>query len=156
MSTVQMNAEIALIDDKVKMEALIPGKLPLTMDYVPPLGRGEGYTPLELLMVSLGTCYGTTLKFILAGQLQKDIRGLTVRVEADRATAHPTKFDTIRLILNVDSPDLTMEILTAAAALAEEKYCPVWAMIKGNASIETKLTITNQTAASNCLLPSAS
>ncbi len=147
MSTVQMNAEIALIDDKVKMEALIPGKAPLIMDYVPPLGRGEGYTPLELLMVSLGTCYGTTLKFLLAGQLKKDIRDLSVRVEADRATEHPTKFDAIRLIMNVDSPDLTMEELTAAAALAEEKYCPVWAMIKGNAEVKTELTITNRKAA---------
>ena len=141
MNTTQLNAQVHLIDDKVKMKAHVPGKPPVIMDYFPPIGKGEGYTPLEILLMSLATCYGTTVKSMLTGHLRKEIRNLTLFAEGDRLKEHPTKFHTIRLTMNVDSPDLNMEELTSVAAMAEEKFCPVWAMIEGNVAVETKLTI---------------
>ena len=141
MNTTRLNAQVNLIDDKVKMEAFVPGKPPVIMDYFPPIGRGEGYTPLEILLISLATCYGTTLKFMLTSHLKKEIKDLSLHVEGDRKINHPTKFHTIRLSMNVNSPDLQMEELTSVAKMVEEKYCPVWAMIEGNVTIKTVLTI---------------
>ena len=144
MNTTKLKAQVSLIDDKVKMEALVPGKPPVIMDYFPPIGCGEGYTPLEILLMSLATCYGTTVKSMLTGHLKKEIRNLSLRVEGDRLAEHPTKFHTIRLSMNVDSPDLQMEELATVAAMAEDRYCPVWAMIDGNVTIKTELTIGEQ------------
>ncbi len=39
--------------------------VPITMDYTPPLGDGQGYMPLELLLMSLAYCSGGTFSFLL-------------------------------------------------------------------------------------------
>jgi len=141
----QLKAQVNLIDEKVKMEASIPGKTPIIMDYIPPIGTGEGYTSLEVLLISLAACYGTTIKSLITFRLKKEIRGMSLNIEGDRMTEHPMKFHTIRLLLSIDSPDLQLNELTAIAAIAEEKYCPVWAMIKGDVDIETELNIERST-----------
>lgn len=141
MSRNKLKAQISLIDEKVKMEGAAPGKAPLITDYPSPIGNGEGYTSLELLLISLASCYGTTVKSMITGHLKKEVRDLSVQIEGERREEHPTRFDRIKLRLNVFSPDLNQEELRTVSALAEEKYCPVWAMVKGNVELERELTV---------------
>ncbi len=141
MSVKKLNAQIKLIDEKVKMEGSAPGKPPLIMDYPFPIGKGEGYTSLEMLLVSLASCYGTTVKSMITSHLKKEVRDLSIRIEGERREEHPTKFHRIKLCLNIDSPELEQEELVSISALAEEKYCPVWAMIRGNVDVESELII---------------
>jgi putative redox protein len=137
----QLKAQIKLIDEKVRMEASVSGRPSLIMDYPSPIGNGDGYTSLEVLLVSLASCYGTTVKSMITGHLKKEVRDLSIQIEGERSTDHPTKFNWILLSLKIASPDLSLEELTSVSAMAEEKYCPVWAMIKGNAELERELTI---------------
>jgi putative redox protein len=50
-------------------------------------------------------------------------------------------FTRIILAFELTSPDAMDEDLRRSIELTEEKYCPVWAMIKGNVEIETPFVI---------------
>lgn len=50
----------------------------ITCDYPPPLGDGQGYTGLELLLMSLAVCSGTTIVY-LPRKMGKNIPGFKVR-----------------------------------------------------------------------------
>ena len=64
-----------------------------------------------------------------------------MQVEGIRKTEHPTGFSKIILKLIVKSPNLTADDLQKAIRLAEEKFCPVWSLIKNNIIVETEFQI---------------
>jgi putative redox protein len=109
-------------------------------DYIPPLGNNEGYMPLELFLISLATCTsGTVLPLLRA--MRKTVSGYEMKIEGVRRGEHPTCFSRIIMDLEILSNDLEPDDLVKALKLAEEKYCPVWAMIKNNVTVETKYKI---------------
>ncbi len=109
---------------------------PIPIDYVPPFGDGQGYTPLEMLLMSLCACSGGTIGLLLR-KTGKTVAGITVHAKGTRRETHPTSFTAIRLEFTVTSADVTDADLQKAIKLAEESVCPVWAMVKGNAEITT-------------------
>ncbi len=109
---------------------------PIPIDYIPPLGDGQGYTPLEMLLMSLGACSGGTLGLLLR-KTGKTVTGISVTAKGVRRERHPTSFATIHLEFVVTSADVTDADMQKSIKLAEESVCPVWAMVKGNAEITT-------------------
>lgn len=110
------------------------------IDYIPPLGDGQGYTPLELLLMSLGSCSGGTIGLLLR-KMGKTVSGIKVNTKGIRREQHPTSFQKIFLEFIVYSSDAKDADIQKAIKLAEESVCPVWAMVKGNAEIVTKYRI---------------
>lgn len=131
---------VSLMNEKVKFQGALRDNPPITTDYYPPLGDGEGYTSLELLLMSLATCSGTSVVMMLR-KMHKTVSGFIVHAKGIRREQHPTGFKEILLQFIVTSADVTEDDLQKAIQLSEETYCPVWAMLKGNVEIacETKI-----------------
>ncbi len=113
---------------------------PIPIDYIPPLGDGEGYTPLEMLLMSLGACSGGTIGLLLR-KMGKTVADIKVNVKGTRREQHPTSFQKIHLEFTVTSSDAKDEDVQKSIKLAEESVCPVWAMVKGNAEITSEYKI---------------
>jgi putative redox protein len=111
------------------------------MDY--PLQAGQpvaGMTPLKVLLSSLAGCIGNTLPLLLSKRNQH-LTGLQVRVRAQRRDEHPTVLTSIEVELVLHGTNLDREIVAQAVTLAEEKLCPVWAMIRPATPITTTYRI---------------
>jgi putative redox protein len=111
------------------------------MDY--PLRPGQpvaGLTPLKLLLSSLAGCIGNTVPMLLAKR-EQHVTGLEVAVRADRRDEHPTILTAIDVELVVHGDGLDPEIVEHSVKLAEEKLCPVWAMIRPATPITTSFRI---------------
>ncbi len=113
---------------------------PIPIDYIPPLGDGRGYTPLEMLLMSLGACSGGTIGLLLR-KMGRTVTGITVNAKGTRREQHPTSFTSIHLEFIVTSADAKDSDLQKSIKLAEESVCPVWAMVKGNAEITAEYRI---------------
>ena len=136
-----LEASAQLINQKVKFKCQVEGKEPVIVDYIPPYGDGEGYTSLELLLLSLASCFGSTVKMMLNGHLKREVKALSVRANGTRREEHPTCFDSIELKLEIDAPGLEAETLEKTIRVAKDTLCPVWAMLKNNVDIHTDYTL---------------
>ncbi len=133
MITIPLNASVELINTKVKFRGIVRDNDPLTIDYIPPVGDGEGYTSLELLLISLSTCVGTSIAATLR-RMQKTILSFRIDSQGTRKEEHPTGFRIIQLSICIESPDVTPGDMEKVLELSE-KICPVWSMIKGNTEV---------------------
>jgi putative redox protein len=139
----ELNSAIVLINEKLQFEASVEGNVPISIDYTPPLGDNLGYTSLELLLLSLSSCVGSSVLTFLR-KMRKTISGCEIQTRGIRREEHPTCFKTIYLKVILTSPDTSDEDFNKVLKLSEETYCPVWAMLKGNVEIEVECKIKKQ------------
>ncbi len=132
--TKELNTSIRLLNDKLHFEGNVEANLPISIDYTPPLGDNMGYTSLELLLLSLSSCVGSAVLTFLR-KMRKNIFGFEIHSKGIRREEHPTCFKTIYLEIEMKSPDVTEEDFYKVVKLAEDTYCPVWALIKGNVEV---------------------
>ena len=135
-----VEATVKLINDKIKFSCKAKDNPEIITDYIPPLGNNEGYMPLEVFLISLATCTSGTVVPLLR-RMRKTISGFEMKIEGVRREEHPTCFSRIVMDMQIQSPDLDPGDMDKAIKLAEETYCPVWAMIKNNVIVETKYKI---------------
>jgi putative redox protein len=136
-----LHTNSALISRKIKFECTSRDNPAVIVDYPAPIGEGEGYTSLELFLISLSTCAGSSVALLL----RKNgfaITGLAVTATGERRQQHPTCFEKIDLHFDIASPDATSEAVNKALMLSEQSICPVWAMVKGNVEIRTTFSVT--------------
>ncbi len=138
MSNIEASA--TLINQKIKFEGKTADHPPIIIDYIPPLGDGEGYMPLQLLLISLAGCSGSTVVTLLR-KMGKGISGLKVIARGERRDEHPLGFKAINLDFIVQSGDIIETDIQKAIQLSEQTFCPVWAMLKNNAVIKTTYSI---------------
>jgi len=130
----KLEVSVNLIDEKVKFSGITRNLNPVTFDYNEPLGTGLGYTGLEMLMLSLSACSGTAVAVVLR-RMQKNIKSLQVVATGIRNEQLPFALKEINLKFMICS-DASSDEIQKAIKLAEESYCPVWAMLKGSVKIE--------------------
>jgi putative redox protein len=130
-------------DQKLGYTGQLRSLAPITIDYVPPLGSGQGYLPLELLLMSLAACSGGTIGLLLR-KMGKNVSDIKVTAQGIRREQHPTSFQKIHLKFHLISKDTTDPDIQKAIQLAEASICPVWAMLKNDVEIATEYTITNR------------
>lgn len=140
MVTHTLSTALRLVDEKVRMVAAVPGKPEITTDYFPPIGTGEGYTPLELTLISFSACLSTTLLTILRYSMKKTVKALSARAEGTQREESPKILAGILVAIEIDADDLTDEEVGAALARAEQ-ICPVWNMIDKRVSIDVRYQI---------------
>jgi putative redox protein len=136
----ELKASVSLINEKVKFKGTSGDKPEVILDYTPPLGDGEGYTSLELFLISLASCSGTSV-IVLLRKMRKEVSGLKVNVKGNRREEHPTYFERIFLEFILESKDAEASDLDKAIKLSEESICPVWNMIKNNVEINYEYKI---------------
>jgi len=130
----ELNASLVLVNDRLHFTGTTEKNAPISIDYIPPLGDSLGYTSLELLLLSLSSCLGSAVLTFLR-RMKKNIQGFAIHSRGIRSEEHPTAFKTIFMEMTVEAQDVTDADLDSVIRLAEEKYCPVWAMMKGNVEI---------------------
>ncbi|OGW42193.1 MAG: hypothetical protein A2010_10635 [Nitrospirae bacterium GWD2_57_9] len=140
-----MNIELNVTVGDLKGRMQLTGKghtgHTVPIDYTPPLGDDRGFTSLELLMVSLASCSGHTIQFLL-GKMGKKLEKLDVQVNGTRRLdVHPTVLTDIRLQYALKGENLDGASVEKAITMAEKTYCPVWAMIRNNVSVSWEYTI---------------
>ncbi len=135
---VEVHATLA--NEKIQFAAAAGSNPPILCDYRPPLGDGAGYTGLELLLVSLAACSGTSVVSMLR-KMRKTVTALAIRAKGIRRDQHPTAFEKIFLDFTLHSPDAADADLQKAVELSEQTYCPVWAMLKGNVDVTPRCSI---------------
>jgi len=141
----KLQVTLNLVNQKVQFHGAAEGQSPVLIDYMPPLGDNMGYTSLELLLLSLSSCMATSLLLFIR-RSGKTIDSLKVRTEADRRLEHPTILTDIHIRFYFSSPDLKESDFEKCLALAEEMYCPVFAMINGRTKIITTCHISQSTS----------
>ncbi len=136
----QLMVTTSLMNEKVKFKGVSGFNPEIILDYTPPIGDGEGYTSLELFLISLASCSGTAIALLLR-KMRKDVSGLRINVKGSRREQHPTYFEKIHLEFNLVSKNAEDVDLEKAIKLSEESVCPVWNMVKNNVEISYEYII---------------
>jgi putative redox protein len=135
-----LEANVTLINNKLHFIGKSGDNDPIDIDYIAPLGDDEGYTSLQLFLLSLASCAGSSVLTFLR-KMKKDIKGCEIKATGNRRREHPTCFDKITLEFILKSDDVQPADIEKVISLSEATYCPVWAMIKGNVVVETRYEI---------------
>jgi putative redox protein len=127
---------VSLTNDKVQFTGVSKSNpdRPIAFDYKAPIGDGQGYNGLELLLMSLAGCSSTAVVYLLR-KMGKTVSGMKVNVKGIRRSQPPIKFEKIVLEFILNSKDAKDADIQKAIQLAEESICPVWQMVKNNAEI---------------------
>jgi len=136
----ELNSTVRLINDKLHFTGSVGDNEPVSIDYIAPLGDDLGYTSLELFLLSLSSCLGSAMLTFLR-RMNKTITVFEIKAKGVRREEHPTGFSSIHLEICLTSQDVSAEDVQKVIGLAEDKYCPVWSMIKGNTTVEYNFTI---------------
>ncbi len=133
---------VNLTNDKVQFTGISPSNptRPIAFDFKPPIGDGQGYNGLELLLMSFAGCSGTTIVYLLR-KMGRNISGLKVNARGLRRDHPPIKFEKIFLEFILNSKDTQEADIQKAIQLAEASVCPVWQMVKDNVTVTTEYKI---------------
>jgi putative redox protein len=113
----------------------------LAMDGAPEGGgRDLAPRPMETILAGAGACAAYDVVLILKRGRQ-DVRGCSVRLEADRAETEPKVFTRIRFHFTVSGRKLKPEAVERAIHLSAEKYCSASVMLGKTAEISHEWTI---------------
>jgi len=136
----EVEVTVNLTNQKVQFSGVAGSNPAVICDYKPPLGDGAGYTGLELLLLSLAACSGTSVLFLLR-KMQNSITGFEIHAKGIRREQHPMSFEKIGLEFTLHSPDTEDADMQKVVQLSEETYCPVWAMLKNNVEVTPRYSV---------------
>lgn len=143
MDKVLLTTYVESLDEKFKYAGISRDNPKIQLDYNKPFGDGEGYTPLELFLISFSTCATSSIALVLR-RMNHEVKSLKVNTVGERKVEHPTCFSKIILNIELDTNAEKTDI-DKAIKISEEKLCPVWAMIKNNVEVEIEYNL-NKTA----------
>jgi len=136
----ELCSSIKLVNDRLNFIGTVDDNVPVSIDYIAPLGDNLGYTSLELLLLSLTSCIGSAVLTFLR-RMNKTIKNCEIKARGIRREEHPTGFRNITVEIVIESPDITDDEMIKVIKLAEDKYCPVYSMIKDNTDIGIEFNI---------------
>ncbi|MBS0316967.1 MAG: OsmC family protein [Proteobacteria bacterium] len=118
----------------------------LTMDGAPdadvPANGGQNLAPrpMETVLAGTGGCTAYDVVLILK-RGRHDVRGCTVRLNAERADADPKVFTRIAMHFIVTGRGIPAQAVERAVRLSHDKYCSATAMLAKTAAIETSFEV---------------
>jgi putative redox protein len=96
--------------------------------------------PLELLLAGTGGCTAYDVVLILK-RGRHDVRGCTVKLEADRAEVDPKVFTKINMHFTVTGKGVPATAVERAIAMSHDKYCSASVMLGKTAEITTSFAV---------------
>jgi uncharacterized OsmC-like protein len=130
----ELFVNLSLVNDKVKFLAstnLRPEK-EIAFDYVPPVGDGEGYLGLELLLTSFAGCVSTAIVFLLR-KMGHTVSSYKMRAEGIRRE-NPISLKNINAEIILGDTAVPDADVQKAIAMASN-ISPVWLAIKNNVDV---------------------
>jgi putative redox protein len=107
----------------------------VAVDFTPEGEAVDGFTPMELYLTSLAGCSGQVTIGLLK-RMGQEVQNLTVHARGTKKEIHPTVLTSIELDFEFRGGKLDGASVEKALALSEDRYCPVWAMVKAAAPIK--------------------
>lgn len=99
-------------------------------------GSEAASRPMELLLLSLGSCTSSDVASILKKK-KVDLKGFEINLDAEQSDEHPKVFTKIHIEYVFYGHDLNPVHLERAIELSQNKYCPVTPMLKSSVDITT-------------------
>jgi putative redox protein len=96
-----------------------------------------GFTPLELLLTSLCGCSGQVVVGLLK-TMGQEVKDLTVQAHGVKRESHPTVLTSVELEFEFRGGRVDGASVEKAFALSEDRFCPVWVMLKESVPITAK------------------
>lgn len=124
-----MKIEIDRVNDAFHMQAVGKTGVPINIDASPDIGGVDaGARPMELLLMSLGSCSAVDVLLILKKQRQT-VDDIKISIEAERVKDQlPSVFKFINICFKITG-DVDENKLKRAIELSRDKYCSVSAML---------------------------
>jgi putative redox protein len=102
--------------------------------------RNSAATPLELLLIALGSCTAVAVVSILKKKRQ-DVTGYRVEVRGTRREEHPRAFTKMEVKHIVHGRNVSPEAVARAIELSETKYCSVAETLRPTVEIVSSFEI---------------
>ena len=102
--------------------------------------RNSAATPVELLLLALGSCTGVDVVSILRKK-REDVTDYLVEVRGERRPEHPRSYSRIAVHHIVTGRNISEQSLTQAIGLSDKKYCSVAATLRPAAEIVSSYEI---------------
>ena len=103
-------------------------------------GQNLAPRPLEALLAGTGGCTAYDVVLILK-RGRHDVRGCTVKLDAERAEADPKVFTRINMHFTVTGKGVPVAAVERAIAMSHDKYCSASVMLGKTAQITTSFEV---------------
>jgi putative redox protein len=115
----------------------------VSMDAKPPLGKAEGMTPKELVVIGLSGC--TAMDVIaLMKKHKQEVKTLNVEADVSKSSGgYPEVFTHIKLTFKAEG-NIDKEKLIESVTLSQTKYCGVSAMLAKALPIDYKVVLNGE------------
>lgn len=117
---------------------ITPSKHAVTLDT--DSTRGTAPSPMELLLIALGSCTAVDVIGILRKK-REDVTEYRVEVHGERRAEHPRSFSRMEVHHIVTGRNISEKSLAQAIELSETKYCSVAATLRPTAEIVSSFEI---------------
>jgi putative redox protein len=135
MDSDELYVDVSLVNEKVRFLAstnLRPEK-EIAFDYVPPVGDGDGYLGLELLLTSFAGCVSTAIVFLLR-RMGHTVTVYKMKAEGIRRE-NPISLEKINAEITLGNTAIPDADVQKAIALAAG-ISPVWLAIRNNVQVK--------------------
>jgi putative redox protein len=137
MSSEETKAVVQLAGDDLFIGLSPSGHaLPIDADHV----RNSAPSPMELLLLALGSCTGVDVVSILKKKRQ-DVTDYRVEVRSQRRDEHPRSYKRMEVHHIVTGRNVSEQSVAQAIELSEKKYCSVAATLRPTAEIVSSFKI---------------
>jgi len=102
--------------------------------------RSVAASPMELLLIALGSCTGVDVISILRKQRQ-DVTDYRIEVRGERREEFPRSYTRLEVKHILRGRQLAEQAVARAVELSDQKYCSVAATLRGAAEIVTSFEI---------------
>ncbi len=105
--------------------------------------RATAATPMELLLIALGSCTGVDVISILKKKRQQ-VTGYRIEVSGERREDFPRSYTRLQVKHIVTGRGVSAQAVAQAIELSDTKYCSVAATLRGSAEIVTSYEIVEE------------
>jgi len=102
--------------------------------------RASAATPMELLLIALGSCTGVDVISILKKKRQK-VTSYRIEVSGDRREEFPRSYTRMNVRHIISGRGVSEQAVASAIELSDKKYCSVAATLRGSAEIVSSYEI---------------
>ena len=132
-----MKATVRFVSDDLFLAITPSGHaMPLDTDSA----RSSAPSPVELLLVALGSCTATDVASILAKKRQQ-VTSYTVEVSGQRRDEYPRSYTSMKVHHVVTGRSISPKAVADAIELSETKYCSVAATLRPTVEIQSTFEI---------------
>ena len=137
MSTSTNKAIVKFVDDDLFV-GTTPGGRAIVLDTNSQ--RSSAPSPVELLLVALGSCMATDVASILKKKRQR-VTSYTVEVSGERRAEYPRSYTSMKVHHILTGTAISPQAVAKAIELSETKYCSVSATLKPQVEIQITFEI---------------